>query len=207
MLTLPTVYTICQNRYSMSSEASIKVVLLGTTMVGKTSLVRREMSGLFDIEEAPTIGACFTTKTITLDETTTVKVQIWDTAGQERFRSLAPMYYHNADAAILVYAINDEKTFSDLEGWVEELQRNMNPMPLLWVVGNKSDLEAERQVTCRQADEYAQKIGGEFLETSAKSGQNVSELFETIAGRARKHSEERNNLSVGASNRQNKSCC
>lgn len=168
---------------------TIKVVLLGSTMVGKTSIVRKEMTGGFDIEEAPTIGACFTTKTIDRDDGS-VKVQIWDTAGQERFRSLAPMYYHNADSALLVYSIDNSNSFDDLEDWVQELERNMHPLPHLWLVGNKCDLELTRAVSYIQAEEFARKIGAEFLETSAKTGANIEHLFISVADKTRIKREE-----------------
>lgn len=166
------------------SESTIKVVLLGSTMVGKTSIVRKEMTGGFDREEAPTIGACFTTKSIEVQDQL-VKIQIWDTAGQERFRSLAPMYYHNADSALLVYSIDNSASFDDLEQWVEELRKNMNPLPRLWVIGNKSDLEDQRAVSVPDAEEFAKRIGADFLETSAKTGANIDTLFISVADKSR----------------------
>jgi len=106
--------------------AQFKLVLLGESAVGKSSLVLRFVKGQFHEFQESTIGAAFLTQTVVLDDTT-VKFEIWDTAGQERYHSLAPMYYRGAQAAIVVYDITNADTFTRAKSWVGELHRQARP--------------------------------------------------------------------------------
>ncbi|KAK8795453.1 hypothetical protein WA158_000110 [Blastocystis sp. Blastoise] len=157
-----------------------KLVLLGDTAVGKSCLVVRFVRDEFFAFQEPTIGAAFLTKTININETT-VKFEIWDTAGQERYRSLAPMYYRGAAAAIVVFDITSAESFNGAKSWVKELQRRGDPNVVIALVGNKCDLEESRQVSSDEASEYASENGLIFLEASAKTAQNVQDIFVQIA--------------------------
>merc|ERR1712146_282886 len=137
-------------RRSMNSSGGSKVVqfklvLLGDSAVGKSSLVLRFVRGQFFEYQESTIGAAFLTQTVALNDTT-VKFEIWDTAGQERYHSLAPMYYRGAAAAIVVYDITNRDTFQRAKAWVKELQRQGNPNIVIALAGNKSDLNSKRKV-------------------------------------------------------------
>jgi Ras-related protein Rab-5C len=121
------------------SVLSYKVVLLGDSAVGKSSLVSRFVRDEFTDAPQPTIGAAFLTKTIRSGEFS-VKFEIWDTAGQERYRSLAPMYYRGAAAAIIVFDLTDAKSFDGAKSWAEELKKQGNQDIVLALVGNKKDL-------------------------------------------------------------------
>lgn len=120
----------------------VKLVLLGEAAVGKSSLVLRFCSNDFNENTSPTIGAAFLTQKCRL-ENRVVKFEIWDTAGQERFHSLAPMYYRNAAAAVVVYDITKAASLEKAKAWVKELQRQANPNIVICLVGNKSDLVSE----------------------------------------------------------------
>ncbi|XP_045905696.1 ras-related protein Rab-5A-like isoform X2 [Micropterus dolomieu] len=122
-----------------------KLVLLGESAVGKSSLVLRFVKGQFHEFQESTIGAAFLTQTVCLDDTT-VKFEIWDTAGQERYHSLAPMYYRGAQAAIVVYDITNEESFARAKNWVKELQRQASPNIVIALSGNKADLANKRAV-------------------------------------------------------------
>lgn len=122
-----------------------KLVLLGDTAVGKSCLVVRFVRDEFFEFQEPTIGAAFLTQSVTLDNTI-VKFEIWDTAGQERYRSLAPMYYRGAAAAIVVYDITNKESFNGAKSWVKELQRRGDPNVVIALAGNKSDLPNKRKV-------------------------------------------------------------
>uniref|UniRef100_A0A8C4U1E2 Ras-related protein Rab-5C n=1 Tax=Falco tinnunculus TaxID=100819 RepID=A0A8C4U1E2_FALTI len=122
-----------------------KLVLLGESAVGKSSLVLRFVKGQFHEYQESTIGAAFLTQTVCLDDTT-VKFEIWDTAGQERYHSLAPMYYRGAQAAIVVYDITNTDTFVRAKNWVKELQRQASPNIVIALAGNKADLATKRAV-------------------------------------------------------------
>ena len=157
-----------------------KLVLLGESAVGKSSLVLRFVKGQFlDFQES-TIGAAFLTQTVCLNDTT-VKFEIWDTAGQERYHSLAPMYYRGAQAAIVVYDITSAESFEKAKSWITELQQQGSPNIVIAVAGNKADLAAQRAVHTDDVQKFADDNGLIFMETSAKSSTNVTELFVAIA--------------------------
>ena len=116
-----------------------------------------------------------------LNNQTVVKFEIWDTAGQERFNSLAPMYYRGAQAALVVYDITNDSSFTRAKAWVKELQTKGAPKMVIALVGNKNDMEENRRVQSNDAHSYAEENGILFMETSAKIGTNVSDIFEQIA--------------------------
>ncbi|KAG0002790.1 GTP-binding protein of the rab/ypt [Modicella reniformis] len=158
-----------------------KLVLLGESAVGKSSLVLRFVKDQFDDYRESTIGAAFLTQTICLDDATTVKFEIWDTAGQERYKSLAPMYYRNANCAVVVYDITQSSSLDKAKSWVKELQRQADPNIVIALAGNKNDLSARRAIATEDAQAYADEAGLLFFETSAKTAANVNELFTSIA--------------------------
>ena len=166
----------------MSVTREVKVVLLGDTGVGKSSLVLRFVTENFKEYSESTIGASFMSKVEVIDGVA-YKYQIWDTAGQEKYHSLAPMYYRGAAAAIVVYDITNKMSFEKTQRWVEELQRHGPDNIVLVVAGNKADLEDKRVVMKNEAHTYADSIGAIFLETSAKTGQSVAAAFKGICER------------------------
>ncbi|KAH8106145.1 ribosomal protein S7e-domain-containing protein [Cristinia sonorae] len=132
-------------RYDQGVDA--KIVIMGNTGVGKTSLLHRYTQNKFDPKNTTsTTGAFFVTKKVYVDGIR-VRLQLWDTAGQERFRSMAPMYYRGANAALLLYDITNAATFDDVRGWLEELKKNCSPDLIIYIVGSKADLYNHRQVT------------------------------------------------------------
>lgn len=156
----------------------VKLVLLGEAAVGKSSLVLRFVNNEFVENKEPTIGAAFLTQKCKLQDKI-IKFEIWDTAGQERFHSLAPMYYRNAQAAIVVYDIQKASSLDKAKSWVKELQRQANPNIIIALVGNKVDL-GERSVPREEAQAFANEGGLLFTEASAKTGENVMEIFTEI---------------------------
>eukprot|EP00252_Welwitschia_mirabilis_P002285 TRINITY_DN1219_c0_g1_i2.p1 TRINITY_DN1219_c0_g1~~TRINITY_DN1219_c0_g1_i2.p1 ORF type:complete len:201 (+),score=46.40 TRINITY_DN1219_c0_g1_i2:228-830(+) len=165
-----------------NTNVQAKLVLLGDMGTGKSSLVLRFIKGQFNDYQESTIGAAFFSQTLAVNETT-VKLEIWDTAGQERYHSLAPMYYRGAAAAIIVYDVTTPDSFTRAKKWVEELQRQANPNMVVALAGNKSDLIEKIKVSSEEAKAYAQENGLFFMETSAKTAQNVNELFYEIGRR------------------------
>eukprot|EP00743_Colponemidia_sp_Colp-15_P001940 GILK01002112.1.p1 GENE.GILK01002112.1~~GILK01002112.1.p1 ORF type:complete len:222 (+),score=30.88 GILK01002112.1:64-666(+) len=163
-----------------SKTLNYKLVLLGDSAVGKSSIVARFVRGEFSDFQESTIGAAFMTQTVVVNEFT-VKFEIWDTAGQERYHSLAPMYYRGAAAAIVVYDITNADSFEKAKNWVKELQRSVNPNVVIALAGNKADLSSNRRVRVEDAQSYCDENGIFFMETSAKTAANVNELFVMIA--------------------------
>ncbi|KAJ2305140.1 GTP-binding protein of the rab/ypt [Coemansia sp. RSA 2704] len=158
-----------------------KFVLLGESAVGKSSLVTRLVRNTFNQYNESTIGAAFMTRDVELDESHTATLRIWDTAGQERYKSLAPMYYRNAEGAVVVYDITQEETFTKAKAWISELQRQNESRTVIALVGNKTDLADKRTVSQDEGARYAGEVGALFFEASAQSGQNVAKLFEELA--------------------------
>ncbi|XP_063237792.1 ras-related protein Rab-31 [Bacillus rossius redtenbacheri] len=153
-----------------------KIVVLGAQGVGKTSMVVRYIGKMFSHHISPTIGASFFTCKLNV-ENTRVKLQVWDTAGQERFRSMAPMYYRNANAALLVFDITQYDSFTSVKNWVKELKRNVEEPMVLNLVGNKTDLESERRVRREEACSYASSIGANYFESSALHDEGIEDVF------------------------------
>ncbi|NXB95529.1 RAB17 protein, partial [Vidua chalybeata] len=156
-----------------------KVVLLGSMSVGKSSLAYRYVKNDFR-ELLPTVGCSFFTQILDLEEAT-VKFEIWDTAGQEKYQSVCHLYYRDAHAALLVYDIANKQTFSRAKLWLEELEKKFLPDEIvIALVGNKTDLAAEREVTAEEGEDFAQTKGLLFMETSAKSNHQVNDVFMAI---------------------------
>lgn len=194
----------------MSKISHFKLVLLGDTAVGKSCLVVRFVRDEFFEFQEPTIGAAFLTQTIVLPEdSTTVKFEIWDTAGQERYRSLAPMYYRGATAAIVVYDITNKDSFTGAKSWVKELQRRGDPNVVIALAGNKADLQTRRKVDKEEAQAYAEENNILHIETSAKTAENVKQLFVQIAYKLPKNAPQdtRDTFPIVPPNPTNKGCC
>ena len=175
---------------NVKGEQSVKVVLLGDSGVGKSSLALRFVTNEFKPYSESTIGASFMSKSIKVplspseeSQERNVVLKIWDTAGQEKYRSLAPMYYRGAEAAILVYDITIPASFVALQDWAMELKHNAAADLMLVVCGNKSDLNEFRRVDRAVAEQYANELGAEYVETSAKDGEGVIEMFTGVAMR------------------------
>ncbi|KPI44203.1 Vacuolar protein sorting-associated protein 21 [Cyphellophora attinorum] len=147
-------------------SSSVKLVLLGEAAVGKSSLVLRFVNNDFQENKEPTIGAAFLTQKISLPNRI-IKFEIWDTAGQERFASLAPMYYRNAQAALVVYDLTKPTSLTKAKHWVAELQRQASPGIVIALVGNKLDLCAETSSDASGDDSEAATEDSPEAETEA----------------------------------------
>lgn len=170
---------------STPNTVQVKLVLLGQAAVGKSSLVIRFVRNEFQENREPTIGAAFLTQKCKVKDKI-VKFEIWDTAGQERFHSLAPMYYRNALAAVVVYDITSMATFEKAKTWIKELQLQASPNIVIALAGNKLDLLKPdsgytREVPTELAETFALESGLLFFETSAKEGTEVETIFSQIA--------------------------
>lgn len=174
--------TPAQTRRNNKSLSKYKIVFLGEQGVGKTSLITRFMYDTFDDHYQATIGIDFLSKTMYLDDKT-IRLQLWDTAGQERFRSLIPSYIRDSRVAIVVYDITKKKSFEFIDKWIEDVKNERGEdNVILCIVGNKSDLSDERQVSTEEGEQKAKVLGANiFMETSTKVGYNVKNLFKKIA--------------------------
>ena len=168
------------------SQKTFKLVFLGDSSVGKSSVITRKVQDKFDEYLEPTIGAAFLSTSIKVGEST-VTLQIWDTAGQERYKSLAPMYYRGAHAAVIVYDITNYDSFKGATHWVQELYKN-DSKTTIFLVGNKIDKVNSRKVSIKEVKDYSIPNKLKHIEVSAKNGDNINVLFNQIADQLNQYS-------------------
>ena len=159
-------------------ERTLRVVVVGDSEVGKTSLIQKYTRGSFDVHQKNTIGAVFHTQERDVNGKTVV-MQIWDTAGQEKYRSLGPIYYRDARAGIAVFDVTSSESLPALERWIADFRKHTED-PALFIVGNKCDLVEDRIVTENDACDFAKQNDADIFFTSAKTGDGVKELFEAV---------------------------
>eukprot|EP00698_Gefionella_okellyi_P005160 TRINITY_DN14730_c0_g1_i1.p1 TRINITY_DN14730_c0_g1~~TRINITY_DN14730_c0_g1_i1.p1 ORF type:complete len:208 (-),score=34.50 TRINITY_DN14730_c0_g1_i1:150-773(-) len=162
---------------------SFRIVLLGDLAVGKTSIVCRLIKNEWSENHEATIGASYFTYTTEVEQRA-VRLEIWDTAGQERYDSITPIYYRSADAALVVYDISQAKSLERARMWVSKLRTETTAEAhnmLICLVGNKSDLEEQRQIPTLQGQQYAEEASLLFCETTAKELPSVRQAFMQLA--------------------------
>ena len=160
----------------MNFNYLLKYVIVGDASVGKSNLLLRYTHGQFREEYQLTIGVEFGSSNITIDKNV-FRIQIWDTAGQENFKSITRSYYKNSACALIVYDITRRVSFENLSDWIEDCKNSSPKTVFMVLVGNKCDLEENIEVTEEEGKEFAERHGMLFFETSAKTGQNVKEVF------------------------------
>ena len=163
-------------------DESIKVVLIGESGVGKTSIISQFTKGLFNPDIMSTNGATFSTKKKEYkEENKTLSFEIWDTAGQEKYRSLAKMFFKDAAVALIVYDITSKKSFDEIKKyWMNLVKENGPKKVIMYIVGNKYDLLEQEAVKEEEAREYARNEKVSFWLTSAKDSTGIDELFDEI---------------------------
>ena len=164
----------------MENPIEIKVVLLGNTGVGKSCIVSRFVKNTFDSNMPSTLGGMFLSKMICLGPNCELQFNIWDTAGQEKYRSMASMYYKDADIAILVYSIDNRKSFESVNFWINELKAKAPNKIMLYIVSNKSDKIKDEVVKFDEGKRLSIQHNAIFKITSAKCGDGIDDLFTTI---------------------------
>ena len=165
-----------------SNSESIKIVLIGESGVGKTSIISQFVNQVFQEDVETSSSGTYNSKTLIYDNNKVLKLEIWDTAGQEKYRSLASMFYKEASAAILVYDITRKDSFEQIQQyWASQIKENSPSNIILALCGNKSDLIEEEKVDEEEARNYAKEINALFYPTSAKNDSGITDLFLQIA--------------------------
>ena len=153
------------------------IILLGSSNVGKSNMMNQFLRGQFEEAYFATIGINILNKLFIFDGKK-VKINYYDTAGQERYNSLNLTFLRKADGVILVYDITSQESFRKIDFWIQELHNKNRDSKVLMLVGNKTDLDNEREVSFQQGEKKANEIGCPFMETSAKTNHNIKECFE-----------------------------
>lgn len=159
----------------------LKIVIVGNSGIGKTSVVHRFTKNLFSTSTMSTLGVDLEARYINI-EGKVIQLQIWDTSGQEKFKSLAPNYYRGAHGIIYMYDITNHKSFDDVEEWIKQVDCQQSPHPehVSIIVGNKNDCEL-RCVTLEEIEKLATKNNMGYTEVSAKTGTNIDDVFFALA--------------------------
>ena len=203
----------------------LKYIIIGESSVGKSNLLMKFANNKFTEDYQATIGVEFGAKNITIDDQI-FRIQLWDTAGQENFRSITRAYYKNSVCAMLVYDITNRSSFENLQDWLKDIISQSPKTVLIILLGNKIDLKEKREVEFEEGEQFAQKNGLIFMETSAKTGEGVEEIFKKSVQEIKTKISENvydltsescgikkgktNNISLNKNNKQNtkkKGCC
>ncbi len=160
-------------------EQLYKIIIIGDSGVGKSNILGRYLHDEFKEDTKSTVGVEFGSKKMQI-ESATIKLQIWDTAGQERYRSITSAYYKGAKGAFIVYDITRKNTFDNIDKWISDLKLNGDQNICIIILGNKSDLNDQREVSKDEAMKKAELHKTAFLETSAYNGDNIAKAFDEL---------------------------
>jgi small GTP-binding protein len=194
------------------NKINIKIITLGDSHVGKSSLIVKYIDNKFSNSYVSTIGYDLKLKDVNLKNGDNVRLTVFDTAGQERFKSLAKNFIRKANGILLVYDISERLSFKNIENWMESIRENSDRLPTI-LIGNKSDLNDERTVSFEEGNQKANEYGCPFYETSCKNGDNVNkcfiELAELVYEKIGKKSSQndRQTLTKNSSKSKKKRCC
>ena len=164
----------------MSEDCVYKVLLLGDTTVGKTCFLTKYTDKTFQEVHMSTIGLDYRLKTMVLKNGKNIKLQIWDTAGQDRFRAITKNYYKGAHGIILIYDVTSLQTYENVKTWINQIREDAPANVVIYIAGNKIDMEEERKVKTEEGKKLADEFGLPFYETSAKNDININETFEDL---------------------------
>ncbi|NVM04337.1 MAG: GTP-binding protein [Candidatus Helarchaeota archaeon] len=175
--------SIEENKPELKSKRKIlyKIIIVGDPGVGKTSLLNKFSDGEFASEYIPTLGVDIKKHTYNCDTDINCSFTAWDVSGQKTFKQLRRNYYPNTESFILMYDVSNQDSFTEIDSWIEEIKPYAKNDGLFLLVGNKIDLNSERNISLEEGGKKANELGFEFFETSAKTGQNVKDVFNYIA--------------------------
>ena len=165
---------------SPESDFVIKILLLGDSEVGKSCFLMRYSDNVFVENYITTIGLDYKLKTVKLDSGKTIKVQLWDTAGQDKYRTIAKNYYKGSHGILLLYDITKMTSFENIREWIRDIKEEVSEKAIVFLIGNKIDLTDNRKISKEKGEELAEEYKIPFFEASAKSGENVDEVFKAL---------------------------
>ena len=167
----------------MSEDSVYKVLLLGDSTVGKTCFLMQYTDKSFQEAHMSTIGLDYRLKNLQLKNGKNIKLQIWDTAGQDRFRAITKNYYKGAHGILLIYDVTSLQTYENVKNWITQIREEASPHIVIYIIGNKIDMVEERKIKTEEGKQLANEFHLQFFETSAKTGQNVNETFDSLVNK------------------------
>ena len=197
---------------STNTEADLvyKILLLGDSEVGKSCFLMRYSDNVFVDNYITTIGLDYKLKYVQLESGEMIKVQLWDTAGQDRYRTIAKNYYKGSHGILLLYDITKLNSFENIREWIKDIREEVYEKAIIFLIGNKIDKNEERVITTEQGEKLAKEYDLPFFEASAKSGENVDEVFKALYNKISEvyidiQKEKGAKLKTG--NKKRKKCC
>ena len=187
-----------------------KILVIGDGSVGKSCIIRRYVDNEFESTHLQTVGLDFKLKNIQLDDGNSLKAQIWDTAGQERFHSITRNYFKNAHGIILIYDVTLIESFHNVKNWIKQIKKEASDKVSIILVGNKIDMENKRAVSNEEGEKIADENGLKFFECSAKTGENIEQIFKEVAKKILENFsnvEEKDTTKLKNKKNQKKGCC
>lgn len=159
------------------SDLKFKVIVIGDANVGKTCLISRGAKGIFSEAYSPTLSFEMLNFNVKINDKI-IKLELWDTVGSEIYRSIVKQFYKNSTLAMIVYSIDNKKSFENIKDWLKDVKLECSPDIKIYLIANKADLESDREVQPEEAQKFKKENGiNYFIETSAKKGLNIKELF------------------------------
>ena len=167
----------------MNYDKTCQILIIGDPSVGKTSVIRRYTNGTFKEEYLSTVGLDYYSKEEIIDGKT-INIKLWDTAGEERYKSLTQNYFRNAEGVLLVFDVTNTDSFNNLKEWINSIKQNMEGknifIPII-IIGNKLDMEDQREITKEQAEQFVSENKYKYFETSAKTGEGIDKSIRELA--------------------------
>ena len=161
-------------------EFVFKILLLGDSEVGKSCFLMRYSDNVFVENYITTIGLDYKLKSVKLDSGKTIKVQLWDTAGQDKYRTIAKYYFKGSHGILLLYDVTKQSSFQNIRDWIQDIREEVSQKAIIFLIGNKIDLVDKRKISKEKGIELAEEYKLPFFEASAKSGENVDEVFKAL---------------------------
>ena len=195
---------------STETDLVYKILLLGDSEVGKSCFLMRYADNVFVDNYITTIGLDYKLKYIQLDSGQVIKVQLWDTAGQDRYRTIAKNYYKGSHGILLLYDVTKSSSFENIREWIKDIREEVYEKAIIFLIGNKIDKKDQIKIKTEEGEKLAEEFNIPFFEASAKSGENVDEIFKALYKKISEvyvDIQQEGGRKLSKKNKKNKKCC
>ena len=195
---------------STETDLVYKILLLGDSEVGKSCFLMRYADNVFVENYITTIGLDYKLKYVQLDSGQVIKVQLWDTAGQDRYRTIAKNYYKGSHGILLLYDVTKSSSFENIREWIKDIREEVYEKAIIFLIGNKIDKKDQIKIKTEEGEKLAEEFNIPFFEASAKSGENVDEIFKALYKKISEvyvDIQQEGGRKLSIKNKKNKKCC